>query len=111
MDYYCAKCGALAGRVELLESEYLQVSGFSGVVKEAVSASEYLRLQEILCHSDPHLLWARRPLSAPFYCPQCRASYCSSHWSVVEVYDEDFPSHYDYSRGSCPAGHSRLIED
>lgn len=108
MDYYCAECGALAGRVELVESNRLRISGFIGVTEEAVEDS---RFRELLSQPDPRVLWEYSPLSAPFYCPQCNASYCSSHWTIVEVFDEDFPSHYDCSRGYCPAGHSRLIED
>jgi hypothetical protein len=43
---------------------------------------------------------------APFYCPKCRASYCSAHWQVEEVWDE---AGWDFSTATCPSQHQRKI--
>jgi hypothetical protein len=42
------------------------------------------------------------------YCPDCDGIYCREHYNVVEEWDEGF---YDDSRGTCPKGHTRLIDD
>jgi hypothetical protein len=42
------------------------------------------------------------------YCPDCDQIYCREHYNVVEAWDEGF---YDDSRGTCPNGHTPLIDD
>ena len=42
------------------------------------------------------------------YCPKCDRTYCREHYNVREEYDEGF---YDCSRGTCPQGHSRMVDD
>ncbi len=42
------------------------------------------------------------------YCPDCDRIYCRMHYNVREEWDEGF---YDCSRGTCPQGHTRRIDD
>jgi hypothetical protein len=42
------------------------------------------------------------------YCPTCDRIYCRRHYNVQEEFDEGF---YDCSRGICPQGHARKIDD
>lgn len=42
------------------------------------------------------------------YCPECDKVYCWEHYRVREVFDEGF---YDCSYGTCPLGHTRVIDD
>jgi hypothetical protein len=42
------------------------------------------------------------------YCPDCDKIYCREHYNVTEEYDEGF---YDYARGTCPKGHTRIVDD
>lgn len=42
------------------------------------------------------------------YCPKCDKIYCSVHYQVREIFDEGF---YDYTLGTCPKGHERMIDD
>lgn len=44
----------------------------------------------------------------PSYCPECKASYCRSHWRTQVVFDEGF---YDCTYGFCPAGHRKKLDD
>jgi hypothetical protein len=67
-------------------------------IKAAIEASDLDRLCEI-----DHLL-------VPFYCLQCRCCYCIRHWSVFSSFDPDGGSH-ESTRGTCPEGHSRLLDD
>jgi hypothetical protein len=42
------------------------------------------------------------------YCPDCDLVYCRLHYQVREEWDQGF---YDCSRGQCPHGHARIIDD
>ncbi len=47
----------------------------------------------------------------PTYCPDCDAVYCRAHWQTWLEFDADEPSWLDCVRGTCPKGHTRMIED
>lgn len=42
------------------------------------------------------------------WCPDCRAVYCSDHYSCADTYDEGF---YDATHATCPQGHRRRVAD
>jgi len=42
------------------------------------------------------------------YCPDCDKIYCWEHYNAIEEFDDGF---YDYTQGTCPEGHSRMIDD
>ena len=42
------------------------------------------------------------------YCPTCDEIYCRKHWTIKEYWDQGF---YDYTEGTCPKGHTRIIHD
>ncbi|MGO9604116.1 MAG: hypothetical protein ACLQAT_12080 [Candidatus Binataceae bacterium] len=42
------------------------------------------------------------------YCPSCDRIYCRAHYAVTEEWDAGF---YDCARGTCPFGHTRIIDD
>ncbi|MBZ5521260.1 MAG: hypothetical protein LAP21_03280 [Acidobacteriia bacterium] len=42
------------------------------------------------------------------YCPACDRIYCRTHYNVCEEFDEGM---YDCSRGVCPQGHKRIVDD
>jgi hypothetical protein len=42
------------------------------------------------------------------YCPECKKMYCTQHYSAREFFDEGF---YDYTEGTCPKGHTRIVDD
>lgn len=45
---------------------------------------------------------------APFLCRQCAKSYCKSCWTAWVDFDDGF---YDCTRGRCPKGHVRVMDD
>jgi len=47
----------------------------------------------------------------PFYCPDCRAVYCQDCWRTVNVFDDEMPGWLEETRGTCPAGHERMLMD
>ncbi len=42
------------------------------------------------------------------YCPECDKIYCREHYNAVENFDDGF---YDDTHGTCPQGHTRMIDD
>ncbi len=42
------------------------------------------------------------------YCPQCDKIYCGEHYNTVQNFDDGF---YDDTHGTCPQGHTRMIDD
>ena len=45
---------------------------------------------------------------APFWCPDCRLSYCAADWHPFPVFDDGF---YDCTIGICPNSHRHTIDD
>lgn len=43
-----------------------------------------------------------------FYCRECNKVYCENHFSLLPVWDDGF---YDYTLGTCPKGHERIVDD
>jgi hypothetical protein len=59
--------------------------------------------------ADAAALYALDPELAPFFCPECRRTYCGDHWETRDVFDDD--GFHDSIRGTCPEGHERMLED
>src|SRR5688500_15462959 len=60
---------------------------------------------------DPAALYAADVEFAPFWCPDCQASYCGRHWQVWPVFDPEDPTWFEEQRGICPLGHERMLLD
>lgn len=113
-EYRCDLCGELAGRVEVVPSPHspgrkrLVLSVFISMWEQASPDATYAAAAEALRGGDPRALWALDPEWAPFYCPECNACYCRTHWRQVMQFDEGF---YDCTYGTCPRGHTRMLDD
>ena len=53
------------------------------------------------------VLYGRDKEYAPFFCAECRCSYCGTHWKLKPVFDE---AGFDYYTGGCPVGHRKFID-
>ena len=60
---------------------------------------------------DVAALMAIDPEIVPFYCRECEASYCETHWRTWPEFDPEWPSWFEELRGVCPLGHERCIHD
>lgn len=117
-SFHCSLCSDIAGTVEILPPEHpqglsgksgtIRISEFIGEERIVLSKSSEVVLRCCLAAADAQALFTLERLWAPFYCPTCARVYCIKHWTVVPEYDGDF---FDQSRGYCPEGHRRLIED
>ena len=112
-EYTCALCGAVAGRVEVVPSpttpgNRLVLSVFFSVWQQASPEATYSAAADALRGGDPRALWTLNAEWAPFYCPECNACYCRDHWRQWMEFDEGF---YDCTYGTCPRGHTRMLDD
>lgn len=60
---------------------------------------------------DANRLYSINSEYAPFICRQCAKSYCKSCWEVWVTHADDYPGWYEDTRGRCPSGHVRVMDD
>ena len=132
-SFRCAVCGELAGRVRLLtagerwtdrstpalealadidgvtrpaDQARLVVEWFYGVDALPVSADHLSRLTASIAAVDESALYSLAYRYAPFYCPECPASYCGDHWAWHNFTDGDIEG----IEGNCPQGHFHVLQ-
>jgi hypothetical protein len=112
--FACAACGAPAGSLTLeggRDSAHVLRESFTSMLTRAVGRDEFEPLRAALSGDDARALHALDVELAPFYCPDCDATYCGEHWVRWDVFDDDDPGWHDSARGRCPHGHERMLED
>jgi hypothetical protein len=112
----CSVCGEIAvkfkiGRGRLDKEDSLVFSGIthSTSLKRDLAPQLFKHLDEenlSRVHAFMKKYHQREGLDA--YCPTCGKIYCARHYQTREEYDEGF---YDCTRGTCPRGHKRIIDD
>jgi hypothetical protein len=103
MRFLCSICGEEAGTVTVEDGTLRRVS-FTGELQRPGWATPL--------PDDPAALFALDFELAPFWCPDCHAVYCGTHWQHWLVFDHDpLPAWLDSIRGRCPHGHERTLED
>ena len=117
----CARCGRTAVEVALLPAstpeqgpprlakDRLVRSGFLGLVHLYQPADSLPSLYEAIASGD---YAAARSFDSDFVAYHCRAcgqAYCQRCWRLdPPVFDDIF---YDYTEGTCPAGHRQMVDD
>jgi hypothetical protein len=108
----CGLCGGAAGSVEARENGDVRREGATGVLTMRVTEPEaFGRLWDAIVAGSAPGVFAVDAELAPWWCPECAASYCGAHWDRWDVFDADVPAHHDSIRGRCPRGHERMLED
>jgi hypothetical protein len=106
--FACSSCHTIAGTVALAGDTLVRRS-FTSTLTQPVGDALRAALAEALPKRDAAALHALDLEFAPFWCPECSASYCGRHWQHWTVVDGDgWP---DSIRGRCPRGHERMLED
>lgn len=114
-SFACASCNNEAGHVALFEhdngAEIIRDS-FTSHLTFRVGAEVFERILSIILAGNIQELHKFDLEIASFYCPDCGACYCGSHWARWNVFDDEegFTWH-DSIRGRCPLGHQRMLED
>jgi hypothetical protein len=112
--FRCGTCDKEAGHIRLFgspSSSQVLRSSFTSNLYAAVPAGQFSELRSAIEKRDARRLHGLDLEYAPFFCPQCDATYCGDHWMRWDVFDEDDPSWHDSIRGRCPKGHERMLED
>jgi hypothetical protein len=99
--HYCWLCEKEAARLTCAGGEFRRET-FTGTLTQPETAPVRSAL------ADAAALYALDFELAPFYCADCRHTYCGDHWQREDVFDGDF---HEGIRGTCPEGHTRLLED
>ena len=68
-------------------------------------------LESALRASDADGLYALDREFAPFLCRECAMSYCKDCWVTWQQFADDFPGWYEDTKGRCPKGHVRIMDD
>ena len=108
----CASCGEVAATLEIGIDSHSgeRALVYSGLVRReafglGLGVVVFLKLAEGELGAAHGLLGAE---GIDAYCPACRRVYCHSHYKLETEYDDGF---YDCTRGTCPAGHRRMVDD
>lgn len=112
----CSFCGSTAGTFEAAEAGVVVIDGFLGRVTQyvvRVPAPEWNALADLDTMDACRFIHAIDPEWAPWYCPNCDAIYCRDHWLMQIEFEDDggLPGWYDLTRGTCPRGHERVLDD
>ena len=134
-DYYCDECGENAGNIEIYfgmeeDLDYSKISCWPTCGDEdpwknkpRIITKSYMgectipkdpdELIEIMTYLENDELDAVLAIfrgdNMAFYCPNCDKCYCGDHWDTMPVYEAD--GWYDYTMGTCPKGHERMVDD
>jgi len=110
--FSCSVCSEIVGTVVLyLVDNGLQLkrSSFTGDMFIGVPADMTSRVNAFVVTGEVRSLFCFDLEVCPFFCPECDANYCGTHWDRWDVFDDD--GWHDCIRGRCPNGHERMLED
>jgi len=115
-DRFDRACCVLAGQAihvcRLCEKEAARLTCSGGVFRRETFTGTLTQPEAAAVRSaiaSAAALYALDPELAPFYCHECDHTYCGDHWCRRDVFEDDF--FHDSIRGTCPEGHTRMLED
>ena len=115
--FVCAVCGKTAGDLSIVtgcasaggeQRKALVVRSFICEWQRELAGPEVEEFSRLLQERDAAGLFARNIELVPFYCLECDKIYCRDHWECAPAYDDGF---YDCTKGTCPKGHTRTMDD
>ncbi|MDO8806468.1 MAG: HD domain-containing protein [Elusimicrobiota bacterium] len=116
-SFACVVCGTTAATVTLVPAgspmlgsivspgfliEGFMGSALSGGLKSVDAALAALKGRDL--EALRKICWE----AGCFECHVCRRVYCLRHWNTRVEFDDGF---YDCTRGTCPDGHTQLLDD
>jgi hypothetical protein len=72
---------------------------------------QFAKVQAALERNDFPALRRMDDACAPSYCQDCDCHYCGDHWYTRVQMADDYPGFYDCTYGTCPQGHSQILDD
>ncbi|TPN89044.1 hypothetical protein [Aquimarina algicola] len=112
----CDVCGNNCAKIVLLKEFSLLrgtvcsllIKGFIGDTKYAIKKSNFNTLLQYFEKEAFEKIQDIDQEYASFYCKECKKCYCTEHWTRQVVYEDGF---YDETRGICPNGHEKRLDD
>ncbi len=87
----------------------LERSEFMGLVTKFGEFKQLMALFDAVRRGNYAAARAADPDFVAFHCLACNRVYCEQCWAIgAPVFDEGF---YDYTAGTCPAGHEQVVDD
>ncbi len=110
IEVTCSLCANTCATITLSERKpySLFIEGFLGNATFRVDRLIRNHLIKYYQSKDFHKIQEIDNEYAPFYCKECKMCYCIAHWKYWTVYDDGF---YDATRGVCPNGHEKTLDD
>jgi hypothetical protein len=112
-EWSCKLCGAPAGSLSVddagsVHREGFAIWGLTDPLKFRLSKTDADSLRHALGRGDAAAAFAIDYQLTPWWCPECRESYCHEHSNVKSRrwWDPDSPTD-----GTCPQGHARKLHD
>ena len=116
----CSRCGRAAAEIALLpasptgttlwhDKDRLERTDFLGNVVKFGEWETLMAFFERLARADYAAARGDDADFIAFHCQTCGRAYCEQCWTIgAPVFDEGF---YDYTSGTCPAGHEQMVDD
>lgn len=116
----CSRCGRAAAEIALLpandtgatlwhDKDRLERTDFLGDVVKFGEWETLTAFFERLARADYAAVRGHDADFIAFHCWKCKRAYCDQCWTIgTPVFDEGF---YDYTSGTCPAGHEQTVDD
>ncbi len=83
----------------------LRLSGFLPYTNFSTQVTDHAATAGAVRVIDAAALHAIDRAWVPFYCRRCDRSFCGEHWNLKATFDWGF----DFYSGTCPVGHSHVI--
>jgi len=116
-ELLCQVCGKVCVNFRIGTTRFVKEESlvFSGITHQTTIKKKYAeKIFNFLSEdkiAELHSLVHKRNIledGIDAYCPECDKIYCWIHYNAEEEWDEGF---YDYTYGTCPEGHRRIIND
>ncbi len=114
-SFSCSICNKFAGSIQLKGSKssvQCTCKNFAGEMivsfRDKIIIKKY---STALDSKDLNTLFSTDFETVPFYCPKCNACYCGDHYVTMPLFDPEESMYYDSLKGTCPQGHTRMLQD
>jgi hypothetical protein len=97
------------GAARRTDTGTIRVYGFLPFAKVGTSVYNYGNTVAVVLDAGDDAAAALHAINSvytPFFCRECRRSYCGQHWNLEPVFDFGF----DYYWGTCPSEHPHFID-
>ncbi|UCC20880.1 MAG: hypothetical protein JSV62_06265 [Promethearchaeota archaeon] len=106
---FCSECNQIAATIDI------ENLGYTGTLEKSLDSKSLEILVELLQTKDISELDMKLKndkimnFGIDIYCGECGKVYCKKHWKTRAIFEDS--GWYDYTKSTCPKGHSKMIDD